>query len=104
MGSDVMHRGVRKLLLMESTLGLNEFDEGSIKIYTCGVSKWVVISCRWARRLLLLEFAFYMLWLLSFQVFMLLFQVRPRLSHCPSLFGGCLGCMLGGGGGDGGLF
>ncbi|DBA86726.1 TPA: hypothetical protein ACH3X2_005431 [Trebouxia sp. C0005] len=29
---------------------------------------------RWARKLLLLEFAFYMVWLLAFQVFMLLFQ------------------------------
>ncbi|KAL3131635.1 hypothetical protein ABBQ38_007932 [Trebouxia sp. C0009 RCD-2024] len=29
---------------------------------------------RWARKLLLLEFAFYLVWLLSFQVFMLLFQ------------------------------
>jgi len=36
-----------------------------------------VNDCRWAKKLLLLEFAFYMVWLLAFQVFMLLFQVSP---------------------------
>ena len=42
-------------------------------------------DCRWARKLLLLEFAFYMVWLLAFQVFMLLFQVSPgQLICCPA--------------------
>ena len=77
------------------------------------MTEWVVMPCRWARKLLLLEFAFYMLWLLSFQVFMLLFQVTLTSSYYLFSLGGYLGSMHGypegggvaegsGGGGRGG--
>ena len=50
----------------------------------CCTDRTGLYDCRWARKLLLLEFAFYVVWLLAFQVFMLLFQVSPCQSICCS--------------------